>query len=458
MSTIKNILRQFMQATPFVLSNTIIFVPYLLFMGLSNGVKLETTLPFVLFYTFRMTGIFLLRSFKGKLETFTILIISILFGGLGCFFGLTAKLFFPLYYLSAILIGLSAAWLPASNTTVNFYEKDQGVSVFKKESSLFAVLALVVLIASLNLPTSSRMIVVLLEYGALYIAAYHTITHFPSYEIDFNEVDRKVVSVKEFVLFLVFFILLLFIRLARMLLNTDFLIVGVTGFSFLFILAAWYFNRQRKVWKLPAWLNVFTFVTGMCNNFMLLFGAFYIAVRLGSGKIVSHLYIPYILGILLSGMIVKQLYRLFPKQDPKVLHVYGFFLSLITLLYSPMFSVGIFLLSTFTSATGSFLNKTYYHEEILPKDERVIIKYSTQTKGSICHQLLLVTLLWLLIQEKQLPLITVLKITQHRVINASAVSVVEKIHLISVFLLIVLFAVTLVEMIRFNRKENIKKS
>lgn len=458
MSIIKNTIRQFMQAAPFVLSNTIIFVPYLLFMGLSNGIKLETTLPFVLFYTFRMTGIFLLRSFKGKLETFTILIISVLFGGLGCLFGLTAQFFFPLYYLSAILIGLSAAWLPAANTTVNFYEKEQGVSVFKKESSPFALFLLVVLIASLNLPTSSRIMIVLLEYGALYIAAYHTITHFPSYEIDFNEVDRKVVSVKEFILFLVFFVLLLFIRLARMLLNTDFLMIGVTGFSLLFLLAAWYFNRQRKVWKLPAWLNIFTFVTGMCNNFMLLFGTFYIAIRLGSDKIVSHLYVPYILGILLSGILTKQLYRLFPKQEPKILHVYGFFLSLVTLLFSPIFPVGIFLLSTFTSATGSFLNKIYYHEEILPKDERVIIKYSTQTKGSICHQLLLVTLLWLLIQENRLPLITVLKITQHRVRNTAAISVVETIHLISVLLLIILFAVTLYEMIRFNRKEKIKKS
>ena len=458
MSIIKNTIRQFMQAAPFVLSNTIIFVPYLLFIGLSNGVKLETTLPFVLFYTFRMTGIFLLRSFKGKIETFTILIVSIIFGGLGCFFGLTAQFFFPLYYLSAILIGLSAAWLPAANTTVNFYEKEQGVSVFKKENSLFAMVSLVVLIVSLNLSASSRMSIVLLEYGALYIAAYHTITHFPSYEIDFNEVDRKVVSVKEFILFLVFFVLLLFIRLARMLFNTNFLLIGVTGFSLLFLLAAWYFNRQRKTWKLPAWLNIFTFVTGMCNNFMLLFGTFYVAIRLGSDKIVTHLYTPYILGILLSGIIVKQLYHLLPKQDLKVLHVYGFLLSLFVLLFSPVFSVGIFLLSIFTSATGSFLNKTYYQEEILPKDERVITKYSTQTKGSICHQLLLVTLLWLLIQEKQLPLITVLKITQHRAINTAAISVVEKIHLISILLLMVLFTVTLYEMIRFNRKEKIRKS
>ena len=458
MSIIKKTIRQFMQSAPFVLSNTIVFIPYLLFIGLSNGIKLETTLPFVLFYTFRMTGIFLLTSFKGALETYTILIISIIFGGLGCFFGLTAQFFFPLYYLSAVLLGLSAAWLPAANTTVSYYEKEQGVSLFKKENSLFAVLILVVLIASLKLSTPSRMIIVLLEYGALYVASYHTIIHFPNYEIDFHKVNRQVVSIKEFLLFLIFFILLLFIRLARMLFNTEFLMIGVTGFSVLFLVTAWYFHRQRKAWQLPAWLNIFTFVTGMCNNFMLLFGTFYVAISLGSDKIVSHLYVPYLLGLLMSGMVVKQFYRLFPRQDPKILNVYGFLFSLIILLFSPIFSLGIFLLSAFTSSTGSFLNKTFYHEEILPKDERIITKYSTQTKGSICHQLLLVTLLWFLTEENKLPIITVLNITQHRVVNVAVISLVEKIHVISVLLLIVLFIVTLYEMIQFNRKVKIKKS
>jgi len=58
METIKNFLRQFTQTTPFVLANTMIVIPYLLFMHLFDVRLSITVLPFVLFYTFRVTGIF----------------------------------------------------------------------------------------------------------------------------------------------------------------------------------------------------------------------------------------------------------------------------------------------------------------------------------------------------------------------------------------------------------------
>lgn len=41
-----------------ILSSTIIVLPFMLLIQLSNGQSLLTVLPFVLFYTFRMTGIF----------------------------------------------------------------------------------------------------------------------------------------------------------------------------------------------------------------------------------------------------------------------------------------------------------------------------------------------------------------------------------------------------------------
>lgn len=39
-----------------ILSSTIIVLPFMLLIQLSNGQSLLTVLPFVLFYTFRMTG------------------------------------------------------------------------------------------------------------------------------------------------------------------------------------------------------------------------------------------------------------------------------------------------------------------------------------------------------------------------------------------------------------------
>lgn len=58
MEVIKKFLRQFTQTTPFVLANTMIVIPYLLFMHLVDPQSSVTVLPFVFFYTFRVTGIF----------------------------------------------------------------------------------------------------------------------------------------------------------------------------------------------------------------------------------------------------------------------------------------------------------------------------------------------------------------------------------------------------------------
>lgn len=47
-----------------ILSSTIIVLPFMLLIQLSNGQSLLTVLPFVLFYTFRMTGFSLFEGLR----------------------------------------------------------------------------------------------------------------------------------------------------------------------------------------------------------------------------------------------------------------------------------------------------------------------------------------------------------------------------------------------------------
>lgn len=451
MSKLKELARNCLQVAPFILSNTIIFIPYFLFLSLSDGTTMERILPFVLFYTFRMTGIFLLKSFKLALTSFNVLIISILIGGAGCLIGMFGQFYFPAYLFSAVLLGLSASWLPAANTTVNYHEKRQGYSALTGRKYFFIILIFAGIVATLLMTNEWRLPLILGEYTLLYIAAYHTVTHYPDYEIDFNEVDQHVISVKEFFLFLFYFVLLLFIRSARLLFDPHLLDVGLIGFSVLFLIAGWYLSRQRKTLKLPLWLNLLTFANGMCMNFLLLFGTFYVSLRLGIDRLTANLYVPYILGIVLSALVIKFSYRLFAKVDPKIIHVSGFILSLFLLLFRPLFPIGIFLLSCFISATGNFLNQHYYYEEKLPQDQRIIAKYSTQTKGSLTHQLLLMSVLWLLAKQAQLPVQTVLQITAHRTHNPLALQLVENVHIISIVGLILLFSFILYEVIKSEK-------
>lgn len=451
MSKLKELARNSLQVAPFILSNTIIFIPYFLFLSLSDGETMEKVLPFVLFYTFRMTGIFLLKSFKLALTSFNILIISILIGGAGCLIGMLGQFYFPTYLFSAVLLGLSASWLPAANTTVNYHEKQQGYSALTGRKYLFILVILGGLIASLMLTKELRIPLVLAEYALLYIAAYHTVTHYPDYEIDFNEVDQQVISIKEFFLFLFFFVLLLFIRSARLLLAPQLLDIGIIGFSALFLIAAWYLNQQRKIWRLPLWLNLMTFANGMCMNFLLLFGTFYVSLRLGIDRLTANLYVPYVLGIVGAAVVINCLYRLFPEVDPKIVHLGGFILALFLLFFRPLFPIGIFLLSCLISATGTFLNQQYYQEKILPQDQRIIAKYSTQTKGSVSHQLLLMSILWLLTKQAQLPAKTVLQITAHKTHNPMALQLVEHVHIISIVGLMLFFSFIIYEVLKGNK-------
>ena len=95
---IKKWLVTFAQTTPFLLSNTVIVIPYLLFLGLNDGKSWLTILPFTLFYTLRMTGIFLIRSIRLGLDSYTLLIGALLMGGVGAFAGVLGVYYFPFFY------------------------------------------------------------------------------------------------------------------------------------------------------------------------------------------------------------------------------------------------------------------------------------------------------------------------------------------------------------------------
>ncbi len=243
---IKRFGRNFTQTTPFILSNTVILVPYLLFLSLSDGNQWLSILPFTLFYTFRMTGLFLVSSIRFGLDSYTLLMISLLMGGAGSLIGIFGVLYFPLYYLSSVLLGLSPVWLIPTNITVNYHEKQQGFTNMSANKFPFAILLLLVLFRVIELPGSTQVVMTLALYTLFYIMAYHTISHYPRYELDFKEMKSNVVVTKELLLFIGFFVLLFLLRNARLLIDPALFDVAIYGFMLLFLFAAFYVGRARK--------------------------------------------------------------------------------------------------------------------------------------------------------------------------------------------------------------------
>lgn len=88
-----------------ILSSTIIVLPFMLLIQLSNGQSLLTVLPFVLFYTFRMTGIFFIRGIKTRLHSLSLLKLALYCGLLGCGFGILGYCTFPVLLWRAFSSG-----------------------------------------------------------------------------------------------------------------------------------------------------------------------------------------------------------------------------------------------------------------------------------------------------------------------------------------------------------------
>lgn len=422
---IKQFGRNFTQTTPFILSNTVIFIPYLLFLNLNDGSNWESILPFTLFYTFRMTGLFLIRSIRFGLDSFTLLMISLLMGGAGSLLGIFGILYFPLFYFSSILLGLSAAWLLPTNVTVNYHEKTQGFMNMTGNKYPFAVFLLIVLFRSIALPGAVQIVATLGIYTLFYIMAYHTVSHYPRYELDFKDMKSTIFATREFVLFLVFFVLLFLLRNARLLVDTTLFDFAIYGFLGLFILAAFYLGRVKKNWKMPTWLNLFIFFSGMLGNFLFLFSTLYIGVIHGFAHLATYMYLPYIAGMVLAKLIGTTVLRNFSGKNVAV-QLIGLFFSLCILLIPGMYSFGLFFVSFCHAVISSWLNRVCYDATLdIPMDQRVIIKFTTQNKGSVVHQFLLMGLLLGLTRWLNHPVAALLRLTDKQIEPSTSVQLME---------------------------------
>ncbi|WP_086348420.1 hypothetical protein [Candidatus Enterococcus clewellii] len=454
MPSTKSVTQKLFPAVPFVLTNTITFVPYLVFLTMHTGSDMESVLPFVLFYTVRMTGIFLLKSFRLGLATLHVLLLSLICGGIGSFFGILGEWWYPCYFLSAVLIGLSAAWLPPANTTIKYQRKELKIKQAKTSffDFVFLVVLLGIFLSALVFDFPGKTVVIFTEYTLLYLIAFRGISGYPIPDRKVDKIDQKTFFMKEFLLFLVYFILLIIIRLARALFDSNYLTVAMMGFSAFLIIAAWYINSVHHKWKLPIWLNMLSFINGMCMNYILLFGTFYTAFYFGNNKIALYLYVPYILGILTSKLLMRYVYQMFAFLDREVIHIIGLIGSLLLMLLPVIFPIAVFLFSFFISGTSTYLNQLYAQNEELPENQQIIIKYTTQAKGSITHQFLLMTGLWIMVKEFGLSMNTVLQITAHKSGDLHVLRIVDTIHYLSIGLLLYLLFFILYERLFKNKK------
>lgn len=402
MEAMKNFFRQFTQTTPFVLSNTMIVIPYLLFMHIIDAHSSVTVLPFVLFYTFRVTGIFLIRGLYRSIDQYTLLMVSLLIGGIGSFLTLTGALHFTFYLIGSIFLGLSAAWLPPANTSVNYFEKSKGFQAMSSRRYLAALIVLMPLFLGTTLTLSVQAVIVPSIVTLYFICAYHTVKHYPHYEMDFKELTKQVFSISELIWFTLFFVALFLLRSGRLLFNEVLLDYAILLFAGIFMIAVVVVHQVKDRWKLPLWQNALTLLNGMMGNFIFLFGAFYVAVYKGPAAQGMYLFLPYLLGVI-SSLVLAGKVRSYFKNDLLV-QLVGLGIGLFFLSIRWLFPFSIFILTFFQKGTSAWLNRLYYETETIEPQQRLTAKYSTSNKGSITHQFILMFLMLITLRSKNLPI------------------------------------------------------
>ncbi|MHC5374836.1 hypothetical protein ACYSNU_13655 [Enterococcus sp. LJL120] len=399
LTSIKNFLKNFTTTTPFILSNTLIIVPYLLFLQLSDGTTWQSVLPFVLFYTFRFTGLFLIRGLNTQLESFTLLMAALLVGGLGSVSGFLGMIFPGAYPLAAILLGLSASWLTPANITVNFQEAQQSFHNMTAKKYPFALLGLLGLFWLINqdFPASVTVSLVLALYGLFFVAAYHTVRHYPHFEINFASTSKNFIAYRELIMFAIFFLLLLLLRSGRLLFDSGEIDTALIGFILVFTIAIWVLSRKKTSLQLPLWLNWLNFVNGMIGNFLFLFISLYISGTKGIGAVASQVYLPYVLGMV-AAMVLGPLYlQRLTKVAPVSKLIFGLGLSFLLIIWPATFLLGFALLSFFKSTTSAWLNQQYYQKISTPVGSGVLAKFSLQNKGSLTAQFIIMGVLAILV-------------------------------------------------------------
>ncbi|MGO3617154.1 MAG: hypothetical protein ACTIN1_02885 [Pseudolactococcus laudensis] len=131
-----------------IINSTIIVLPFMIFIQIANQHTFISVLPFVLFYTFRMTGIFLIRGIKTSFNSYTLLHFSLYCGSLGCLLGVLGT-----------LLG-------------SFIILDKGLSLksfFVITSTPVQTLKSMQLMTSWNVIATSLIILIILIYGFVYL-------------------------------------------------------------------------------------------------------------------------------------------------------------------------------------------------------------------------------------------------------------------------------------------------
>lgn len=391
-----------------IISSTVVVLPFMIFLKWGSSHTVVAVLPFVIFYTFRTTGIFFIRGIRTQINSYILLKLAIYCGLLGSLFGLVGVSFLELELVSGLFLGLSAAWLPMANNTINYYKFENHLTDSKNMG--ITVLSLTFLGIVLLLPNNYSFVLFFVIYGLMYSLALSSLINIKNYEVQVHDLEDY--SYRYLILFLFLFALVFLLRSSRLLLSTlqfDYFVYG-TFLLVLCMLILSMFSHHRPQRRVPSDLSYLTILNGALGNYLFLFSSLYAAGYYGHNQLFARFYLPYVLGIVIAPIIGG----LVGKRNKKI-SLIGMTVGLILVLITPFFTSSVLILSTFKSVFNGWLTEIYRHQDELPKDKRIWVKYTIQNMGSIAHQFVLMIIGSLLVMGNQSSVKTFFVMTSQKI-------------------------------------------
>lgn len=391
-----------------IISSTVVVLPFMIFLKWGSSHTVVAVLPFVIFYTFRTTGIFFIRGIRTKINSYILLKLAIYCGLLGSLFGLVGVSFLELELVSGLFLGLSAAWLPMANNTINYYKFENHLTDSKNMG--ITVLSLTFLGIVLLLPNNYSFVLFFVIYGLMYSLALSSLINIKNYEVQVHDLEDY--SYRYLILFLFLFALVFLLRSSRLLLSTlqfDYFVYG----TFLLVLCTLIlsmFSHHRPQRRVPSDLSYLTILNGALGNYLFLFSSLYAAGYYGHNQLFARFYLPYVLGIVIAPIIGGLV-----GKESKKNSLIGMTVGLILVLITPFFTSSVLILSTFKSVFNGWLTEIYRHQDELPKDKRIWVKYTIQSMGSIAHQFVLMIIGSLLVMGNQSSVKTFFVMTSQKI-------------------------------------------
>lgn len=363
-------------------------LPYLLLIGLIQRTQtaVVNVLPFALFYTLRRTWPFFMRSVKQTVPANTLIFYGLAVAAGGLLIGSFGQLAPILWDISGILIGISAAILPA----VYRWQKQADQLSKRSHQALWQALGTlsVLLVVSTTVhhwPAVAFLAMAVFPTIGL-ISAFCQIG-WPKWPTQPN--GRKI-SPAEFVLFAGLTGSLLLVRLGRNTGRGQYLMLAELGLLLLFVALAMLvaYRQVNHQFKISRLLQLQMLLAGQLTDYIAVFSVLYLSILYGL-RAYSGVIVIYILAALLAHPVVNYCQRLFNGQPPYIVNLSGQLFGLLVMLLPYGYYLGVFIVRVFNSGNFQLIDQAIaaLPTEVVPA--RMYFRTRLTSIGGIFFQLML---------------------------------------------------------------------